>query len=115
MLEQFTGDHDVERAVSKRQGIVEVGPAGLDPELLGFGERLAVGVDPDDLVAAGVRLRECTVAATKIEHCPSRPADVAAEELDPLRARKDEAGSPLDAVVLGITLAPLLQAHLGRA
>src|SRR5437879_9843542 len=103
MLEQFTGDHDVEHAVFERQRIVEVSPAGLDAELLGGGQRLAVGVDADDLVAAGVGLRERAVAATKIEHRPSRPADVAPEELDSLRAREDEAGTPLDTVVLGIT------------
>ena len=90
---------------------VVVGPAGLDPELLRLGERLAVGVDADDLVPAGVRLRQCAVAAAEIEHVPSGPAHVAAEELHALRAREDETGTALDAVVLGIAFAELLEAH----
>jgi len=107
MLEELAGDDDVEGAVLERQRIVEVGPAGLDPDLLRLGERLAVGVDADDLVSAGVGLRERAVAAAEIEHVPPRPADVAAEELDPLGAREDEAGAALDAVVLGVPLAQL--------
>ena len=40
-----------------------------------------------------------------------RPADVAAKELDALRACEDEAGTALDPVVLGVPLAQLFQAH----
>src|SRR5436309_8327199 len=111
MLEELAGDHDVEGSVLERQRIVEVGPAGLDPELLGLGERFAVGVDADDLVPAGEGLRECAVAAAKIEHVPSRPADVAAKELDTLGAREDEAGTARDAGVTGVPVPQVREAQ----
>ena len=111
MLEELARDHDVEGAALERQRIVEVGPARLDPELLCLGERFAVGIDADDLVPAGVSLGERAVAAAQVEHVPPRPADVAAEELDALRACEDEAGAAFDAVVLGVPLAQLFQAH----
>src|SRR6266487_5158326 len=111
MFEQLAGDDDVEGAVLERQRVVEIRPTGLDPELFGLGESLAVGVDADDLVPAGVGLRQCPVAATEIEDVAARPTDIATEELDALGACKDEAGAPFDAVVLGVPLAQLLQAH----
>ena len=73
MLEQLAGDDDVEAAVVERQRIVEVGPARLDPELLRLRERLAVGVDADDLVPAGIGLGQGAVAAAEVEHLPPGP------------------------------------------
>src|SRR4051794_16841881 len=113
MLEQLTRDDDVEVRVLERQRLVEVSPMGLDPELLRLGERRPVCIDADDLIPTRVRLRQGAVAAAEIEHPPAGAADVAAEELDTLSARKDEAGSALVAVVLGITVAQLFKAHSG--
>ena len=111
MLEELAGDDDVEGAGLERKRIVEVGPARLDSELLRLCQRLAVGVDADDCVPAGIGLRERPVAAAQVEDVSPRPADVAAKELDPLRACEDEARTALDAVVLGVPLAQLFQAH----
>ena len=107
MLEELAGDDDVEGAVLERQCIVEVGPARLDSELVGLGESLAIGVDADDLVPAGVGLREGAVTAAEIENIPPGAADVAAKEIDPFGTCEDEAGAALDAVVLGVPLAQL--------
>ena len=111
MLEELAGNHDVEGGALEWQRIVEVCPACLDSELLRLGERLTVGVDADDLVTAGIGPRECAVTATQVEHVSPGPADIAAKELDALRACEDEAGTALDAVVLGVPLAQLFQAH----
>ena len=111
MLEQLARDDDVEGSVRERQRVVEIRPTGLDPELLGLGESLAVSVDADDLVLAGVRLRQRPVTAAEIEDVAARPTDIAAKELDALGTCKDEAGAPFDAVVLGVPVAQLFQAH----
>ena len=111
MFEELARDDDVEAAALERQRIVEVGPARLDPELLRLCQRLVVRIDADDLVPAGIGLCERAVAAAQVQHVPPRPADVAAEELDALRACEDEAGTAFDAVVLGVPLAQLFQAH----
>jgi len=115
VLEELAGDDDVEGAVGEGKRIVEVGPARLDSELVGLGESLAIGVDADDLVPAGVGLREGAVTAAEIENIPPGAADVAAKEIDPFGTCEDEAGAALDAVVLGIPFAQLLQAHRLRA
>ena len=85
----------------------------LDPELLRLSERRLVCIDADDLVPTRVCLCQCAVPAAEIENPPAGAADVAAEELDTLCARKDEPGSALVAVVLGITVAQLFKAHSG--
>ena len=73
MLEQLTGgDDDVEAAVLERERLVEVGPLGLQASRLRVGERLAVDVDADDLVAVEVRDGEGAVAAAEVEHPPPR-------------------------------------------
>src|SRR5580765_2528148 len=113
MLEQLACDDDVEVRVLERQGLVEVSPMRLDPELLRLGERRPVCIDANDLVPTRVRLCQCAVPAAEIENPPAGAADVAAEELDTLCARKDEPGSALVAVVLGIAVAQLLKAHSG--
>src|SRR6476619_1391154 len=113
MLEQLACDDDVEVRVLERQGLVEVSPMRLDPELLRLGERRPVCIDADDLVPARVRLCQCAIPAAKIENPPAGATDVAAEELDTLCARKDEPGSALVAVVLGITVTELFKAHSG--
>src|SRR3954469_25347248 len=111
MFEQLTGDDDVEVRVLERQGFVEVRPMRLDPELLRLGERRPICVDADDLVPTRVRLCQGAVPTTQIENSPAGTADVPAEEVDTLCARKDEPGSAFVAVVLGITVAQLFEAH----
>src|SRR3954453_19916272 len=111
MFEQLTGDNDVEVRVLERQGLVEVRPMRLDPELLRLGERRPVCIDADDLVPTRIPRCQGAVPATQIENAPTGAADVAAEEVDTLCARKDEPGSTLVAVVLGVTLTELFEAH----
>src|SRR5207302_9027908 len=99
MLHQLAGHDDVEARILERQRFVEIGPPRLDSELLSLGERLPVGVDSDEHVPGGVRLRQRPVAAAEVEDTLARPADVAAEELDSLRAREAEPVAAPDAVV----------------
>jgi hypothetical protein len=70
MLEQLACDDDVEVRVLERQGLVEVRPMRLDPELLRLGERRPVCIDADDLVPTRVRLCQCAVPAAEIENPP---------------------------------------------
>src|SRR5437879_5429348 len=114
MLQQLTGDDDVEALVRELEGLVEVGPVCLDPELRRLRQRLAVGVDADDVISLRIRPGERAVAATQVEHAAAGPADVLPEERLALRPREDESRAPLAAVVLGVPLAQLLQAHEGR-
>src|SRR5204862_2695720 len=98
---QLACDDDVEARVRDLEGLIEVGPVGLDPEPGGRGERLAVGVEADDLVPVEVRPRQRAVAAAEIEHAPTRPADVALEQGLALGAGEPEAGTAPVAVVPG--------------
>src|SRR3954470_23138751 len=113
MFEELIGGDDAEVRVLERQGFVEVRPMRLDPELLRLGERRPVCIDADDLVPTRIPLCQGAVPATQIENAPTGAADVAAEEVDTLCARKDEPGFALIAVVLGITVAQLFEAHSG--
>ena len=116
MLEQLAGDDDVEARLVERQRLVDVGPARLDPELRGLGQRLAVDVHADDVVVLRIGARERAVAAAEIEHAPAGAADVVAEELDPLLARVDELTRSLRAVMLAVALAEILEpAHRSPA
>ena len=114
MLEQLAGDGDVEASFREVERLVEVGPVGLDPELRRFCERLAVGVDADDLIARGVGPGQRAVATAEVEDSAPGAADVAPEERLALGPREDEAGAPFAAVVLGIPLAQLIEAHERR-
>ena len=113
MLEQLSGDDDVEADVGKVERLVEIGPAGLDPQAGRLGEGVLVGVYPDDLVAGQVGLCQRPVTAAEVEHSPPRPADITLEQLLALRPCEDEAAATLVAVVLGVAPAELLQAHGG--
>ena len=111
MLEQLAGDGDVERIVIEWERILDVGPARLDPELSGPLERVAVDVDTDDVVAAGIVLSQRAVAAAEVEHAPSRPAYRAPKELDAFES-EDEVLWARGSVVLAVALArPLDPAH----
>src|SRR5438552_10963282 len=107
MLQQFPRDDDVEALVRELERLVEVGPVRLDTELRRLGERLAVGVDADDLVLLRVGLRQRAVAAAEVEHPATGAADVPPEERLALGPGEDEPGPALAAVVLGISLAEL--------
>src|SRR2546430_1946412 len=114
MLEQFPRDDDVEALVGELERPVEVGPVRLDPQLRRLGEGFAVGVDADDLVPGRVGLCERTVPAAEVEHATTGAAHVAPEERLTLRPGEDEPRAAFAAVVLGISLAQLIQAHTGR-
>src|SRR5207244_3910026 len=108
VLEHLAGDDGVEARVLERERIVEVGPARLDPELRGLGERGPVDVDADDLVPLGVCLRQRPVAAAEVEHrLPG--ADPLAEERRALRLAEDEVLAPALAVVAAVRLLDLLE------
>ena len=66
MFEQLACDDDVEARVRGLEGLIEVGPVGLDAEPGGRGERLSVGVEADDLVPVEVRPRQRAVPAAEI-------------------------------------------------
>src|SRR5439155_10260920 len=77
MLEQLTGDDDVEALVREVERLVEISPVRLDPELRRrLSQGLAVGVDADDLVSVRIGLRERPVAAAEVEHAAAGPAHV---------------------------------------
>ena len=113
VLEELSRDNDVEAFVRDVERLVEVGPVRLDAEPGRLGERLAIGVDADDLVPVEVRLGQGAVPTAEVEHTAPGPADVTPEQPLPLGAREDEAGTALAAVVLRIALAELFQAHGG--
>src|SRR5919198_706331 len=68
VLEQLASDDDVEALGVELERPVEVGPVRLDPELRRLRERLAVGVDADNVVPLGIGLRQRAVAAAEVEH-----------------------------------------------
>jgi hypothetical protein len=109
VLEQLPRHDHVEAVVREGERLVEVGPLGLQAELLGDGERLPVDVDTDDLVAVEVRPRKRSIAAAQVEHAPTRPADVAAEQGSSFGRRIDEPAAALLAVVVGILRALLFE------
>src|SRR5947208_7847334 len=111
VLEQLTGDDHVEARLVEGQRLVEVGPARLDAELLRLGERIAVRIDAHDLVPTGVGAGQRAVTTAEVEHLPAGSADVTAEQLDSLGAGEHEPGPALQAVVLGISVTELLEAH----
>jgi hypothetical protein len=80
VLEQLAGDDHVEGLVVEREGLLDVRPTGLDPQLRGLGQRLAVDVEPDDLVPLEVRPGQRAVAATEIEDPPPGAPDQLPEE-----------------------------------
>jgi len=67
VLEHFPGHDHIEALVRERKRLLGVRPVRLDPELGGFGQRLAVDVDADDLVAVEVRLRQRARSAPDVE------------------------------------------------
>src|SRR5205823_9392257 len=108
VLEQLARDDDVEALAVERQRLLGIAPVRLDPELRRLGQRFAIDVDADDLVPVEVAPGERAVAAAEVEDAPAGPADVAAEELRPLRPGEDEVAPTGGAVVLAVALAQLL-------
>ena len=108
MLEQFAGDDDIERRIGERQRLVDVRPHRLDAELRRFGERLAIHVHTDDLVAVDVRAGQRSVAAAEVEHAPAT-SDELREELGALGAAVDELAPAARAVVLAVAVTELLE------
>ena len=104
MLEQLAGDDDVEARVGELERLLDVGPVGLDPELRGLGERLAVDVDPDYVVPLDVRLRERAVPAPEVEDVAARASDELREERGAHVGRVDELARATRAVVFPVAL-----------
>jgi hypothetical protein len=100
VLENFSGDDDVEALVFEREALIDVSPDGVDSEPFRLGERRPVDVEADDLVAVGIRPGECAGPAPDVEHPPAGPAHDAAKELAPLRLTEDEVrGAPVRVVM----------------
>jgi len=115
VFEQFAGDDNVEAGVVEVQRLVEICPVRFDSQLRCRGEGFSIGIDADDLVAVGIRPAEAPVAATQVEDLAAGPTDVATKEFDAFGAREDEPCATFHAVVLGVALAQLLEAHQRRA
>jgi hypothetical protein len=95
MLQQLPRDDHIERAVRKRQLVLDVGPDRRDAEPLG-GDRecSAVDVDAGYVVARRIVLRQRAGAATEIEHPQARAADERPDERCALVAAENELLTP---------------------
>jgi hypothetical protein len=109
MLEELARDDDVEALVGERQPAVGVRPHGLDAERGRLLERLPVDVDSDDLVAVEVRPSERARATADVEDAPTRPSDVLAEQLRPLRRGEDESAIANRGVVFPVASLEVLK------